>query len=88
MMHDLISDGIAQEANEVVITLDHEEHPIVAEAMLQHFYEPDYDDQNEIGETEVSGMVLHARVLILAEKYGLPDLANLAVAKFVDCAGT
>ena len=89
LMHDLISDGIAQEANEVVITLDHEEHPIAVEAMLQHFYEPHYNDQNERGETGVSArMVLHARVLILADKYDPPDLANLAVAKFVDCAGT
>ncbi|KAK5679748.1 hypothetical protein LTS10_007696 [Elasticomyces elasticus] len=76
-------DGNFKEAEEGVIPLDHDD-PSVVEAMLEYMYKLNYRDDHgtDVDGAVVPPIVFNVQVLILADKYDIPDLAALAEAKF------
>ncbi|KAK5724597.1 hypothetical protein LTR15_004643 [Elasticomyces elasticus] len=74
--------GIFKEATEGVITLK-EDKPAVVDAMINYFYTFDYNsERNNGGTNEMSALEFDVHVLLLADKYDIPDLARLTTTKF------
>ncbi|KAK3659701.1 hypothetical protein LTR56_001064 [Elasticomyces elasticus] len=74
-------DGSFKEAGEGVITLV-EDDPRVVDAMFNYMYTFDYDESSNPDSTEMPQLVFDVYVLTLADKYDMPDLAQLATTKF------
>lgn len=57
--------------------------PSVAETLLRHMYQFDYDDKADLGnEDALSPLVFNVHMLIAADFCDMPPLAKLAVAEF------
>ncbi|KAK5740481.1 hypothetical protein LTR17_004518 [Elasticomyces elasticus] len=85
--------GLFKEASEGVITLK-EDKPSVVDAMINYFYTFDYNsernngnsERNNGGTNEMSALAFDLHVLLLADKYDIPDLARLTTTKFKERA--
>ncbi|KAK5726547.1 hypothetical protein LTR17_012670 [Elasticomyces elasticus] len=80
--------GVFKEATEGVITLK-EDKPLVVDAMIKYFYTFDYDsERNNGGTNDMHALVFDVHILLIADKYDIPDLARLATTKFKERART
>ncbi|KAK3621534.1 hypothetical protein LTR22_025150, partial [Elasticomyces elasticus] len=67
------------EASENVVTL-HEDQPEVIDQMIEYIYKNDYKDN----ESDTDPKVFNVRMVAVAEKYFVDNLAQLAIDKLVD----
>ncbi|KAK4544759.1 hypothetical protein LTR36_004008 [Oleoguttula mirabilis] len=78
--------GEFKEAKERAIELPDDE-PRTVEAMLSYLYKRDYDAQSGgSGEEDIASIVLDARVFIIADKYFILKLKDLAAIKLQERA--
>ncbi|KAK3621433.1 hypothetical protein LTR22_025186, partial [Elasticomyces elasticus] len=66
------------EATENVVTL-HEDQPEVIDQMIEYMYKNDYEDD----ESDTDPRVFNVRMVAVAEKYFVDNLAQLAIDKLV-----
>ncbi|KAK6407664.1 hypothetical protein LTR81_017782, partial [Elasticomyces elasticus] len=72
-------EGHFKEASENVVTL-HEDQPEVIDQMIEYIYKNDYKDN----ESDTDPKVFNVRMVAVAEKYFVDNLAQLAIDKLVD----
>ncbi|KAI7261653.1 hypothetical protein KC345_g9685 [Hortaea werneckii] len=62
----------------------HDDHPAAVALMIKYFYSFDYATDADDDELFADPLVMHAHVYVVADKYGVEDLKQLACRKFTD----
>ncbi|GAB1727965.1 hypothetical protein NU195Hw_Modified_72t1 [Hortaea werneckii] len=62
----------------------HDDHPTSVSLMIKYFYSFDYATDADDDELFADPLVMHAHVYVVADKYGVEDLKQLACRKFTD----
>ncbi|KAK4958234.1 hypothetical protein LTR10_004660 [Elasticomyces elasticus] len=79
-------DGSFTEAQQGTITLG-ENDPLVIAAMISYMYTCDYSDEVKAdGMEDMMQILFNVHVHVLADKYDMPDLAEMAAKKFKEWA--
>ncbi|RMY51664.1 hypothetical protein D0863_14512 [Hortaea werneckii] len=77
------SDFVMQEARTGECEL-HDDHPAAVALMIKYFYSFDYATDASTDNHFANQLELHAHVYVVADKYGVEDLKQLACRKFTD----
>ncbi|KAI7164295.1 hypothetical protein KC349_g768 [Hortaea werneckii] len=62
----------------------HDDHPAAVALMIKYFYSFDYATDANTDENFANLLEMHAHVYVVADKYGVEDLKQLACRKFTD----
>ncbi|KAI7231966.1 hypothetical protein KC330_g6138 [Hortaea werneckii] len=62
----------------------HDDHPATIALMIKYFYSFDYATDANTDENFANTLEMHAHVYVVADKYGVEDLKQLACRKFTD----
>ncbi|KAK3648415.1 hypothetical protein LTR56_007532 [Elasticomyces elasticus] len=82
----MASEADLQEAQQGIITLE-EDNPLVIAAMLSYMYTCDYSEEVKVdGMEDMMPILFNVHVHVLADKYDMPDLAEMAAKKFKERA--
>lgn len=62
----------------------HDDHPTAVALMIKYFYSFDYAADANTDDHFTNPLEMHAHVYVVADKYGVEDLKQLACRKFTD----